>query len=78
VFFGYATDIDGDVIELRAARLAVYWSKETKGFMGLASTGPAKGSRIGPPANIKLRNITAVLEVSEAAVAAWEAAPWSS
>ncbi len=78
VFFGYATDIDGDVIALRAARLAVYWTKENKGFMGLASNGPTSGARIGPPANIKLRNITAVLEVSPEAVTAWESAPWSS
>ena len=78
VFFGYATDTDGDVIELKRSRLCVYWSADVKGFMGLADRGPTAGCRIGPPADIALRNITAVLEVSEVAVRAWESAPWRS
>jgi hypothetical protein len=78
VFFGYATDTSGDVIELKRVRNCVYWSADCKGFMGLAANGPTKACRIGPAAPaISLREITAVLEVSEAAVAAWESAPWN-
>lgn len=77
VFFGYASNTDGDVIKLKNARLCVYWSADLKGFMGLASTGPTATCRIGPRADIECRNITAVLEVTPAAVKAWEAAPWS-
>ena len=77
VFFGYATDVDGETITLRAARLCLYWSADVKGFMGLASSGPSKSCRVGPRADITLRNITAVLTVEPAAVAAWESAPWS-
>lgn len=76
VFFGYATDVDGDVIALKRARLCVYWSPDCKGFMGLAAGGPTASCRIGPPADIMLRNVTAVVECTPAAVAAWEAAPW--
>ena len=76
VFFGYADDTDGDTIELSKARLCVYWSADVRGFMGLAANGPSKGCRIGPPAAITLRAITAVAEVTPAAVALWEAAPW--
>ena len=76
VFFGYATKTDGETIALRAARLCVYWSADVKGFMGLASNGPSATCRIGPPADITLRSITAVAEVTPAAVAAWEQAPW--
>lgn len=76
VFFGYATDTDGDVIVLKRARNCVYWSADVKGFMGLAATGPSKTCRVGPPADITVRAITAVLEVSPQAVAAWEASPW--
>ena len=76
VFFGYATKTDGNVIRLSRARLCVYWSADVKGFMGLASGGPTSRCRIGPPAEIELRNITAVLEVTEPAVKAWESAPW--
>ena len=77
VFFGYATDTDGDTIALKRARLCVYWSADVKGFLGLASGGPTKSCRIGPAADITLRNITGVVEVSAGAVKAWEAAPWS-
>jgi len=77
VFFGYAKKIDGEIIELRKARLCVYWSADMKGFMGLASTGPSAKCRIGPPADVALRNITAVLTVTPGAAKKWEAAPWS-
>jgi len=78
VFFGYTTDTKGETIKLRAARNALYWSANVKGFMGLASTGPTSGCRIGPAADIELRNITAVASVTPEAVTAWEAAPWRS
>lgn len=77
VFFGWAHDTDGETIALSRARLCVYWSADVKGFMGLASGGPTKNCRIGPAADITLRNITAVLEVTPEAVKAWERAPWS-
>ena len=76
VFFGYTTGTDGPTIKLREARCAIYWPAATKGFMGLAADGPSSGAKIGPPADITLRDITAVVEVSSVAVAAWEAAPW--
>jgi hypothetical protein len=78
VFFGYATDTSGEVIALRAARNCIYWPASNKGFLGLASEGPHKGSRIGPAADIELRKITAVAACTPEAVAAWEAAPWSA
>jgi hypothetical protein len=76
VFFGYATDTDGEIIKLRDGRLCVYWSTDCKGFMGLAANGPTASCRIGPPADITLRSITAVMEVTSEAVAKWLAAPW--
>jgi hypothetical protein len=76
VFFGYATDTSGDTIKLRAARNCIYWSADVKGFLGLASAGPTASCKIGPPANIELRKITCVAEVTPGAATAWEAAPW--
>ena len=76
VFFGYAENTDGDQIALKRARLCVYWSADLKGFMGLASSGPSASCKIGPPADITLRKITSVVEVSPEAVARWESAPW--
>ena len=78
VFFGYATNVNGETIALKRARLCIYWSTDVKGFMGLASTGPSSKCRIGPAADITLRNITAVADVTEIARTAWEAAPWGS
>lgn len=75
VFFGYATATKGETIELKRARLCVHWC-DVKGFMGLAATGPGKGCKIGPPADIELRAITSVLECTPEAVVAWEKAPW--
>lgn len=76
VFFGYTEKTDGETIALKRARLCIYWSSDLKGFMGLASQGPSSNCRVGQAADITLRNITAVVEVSPEAVARWEAAPW--
>lgn len=77
VFFGYAKDTSGPTIFLRAAQNCIYWSAETRGFLGLASHGPAKGSRVGRPCDLTVRDITSVAEVTPAAEAQWKTAPWS-
>jgi hypothetical protein len=77
VFFGYASETSGATIKMRAARLCVYWTTDLRGFMGLASMGPSKGCRVGPPADIELRDITSVVECSPEAVTKWERGPWA-
>ena len=77
VFFGYADETDGAIIKLRAARNCIYWSSDVKGFLGLASTGPSKSCKIGPSADVELRDITCVAAVSPEAEKAWGVAPWS-
>ena len=77
VFFGYAKKTVGAMIKLRRARNCIYWPVANKGFLGLASMGPADGAKIGPPADIELRDITCVAECSEEATKAWELSPWS-
>lgn len=76
VFFGYATDTRGDTISLKRARLCVHWSADARGFMGLASGGPTASCRIGPAADIELRNITSVVEVTPEAERRWVEAKW--
>lgn len=76
VFFGYAKDTSGDTIKLRAGRNCIYWSAAVRGFAGLAATGPDKESRVGPAADMEIRAITAVLEATPDAIAAWERGPW--
>ena len=76
VFFGYATETGGAIIKLRAARNCIYWPTENKGFLGLASMGPIGNARVGPAADIELRDITCVAECTPEAVGRWESAPW--
>lgn len=83
VFFGYAESLPFKEQQngllcgsLRAARNCLYWPSGNKGFLGLASDGPQSGARVGPAADIELRDITCVAEVTDAATAAWEKAPW--
>lgn len=72
VFFGFSDDTSGDVIFLRDARMAIYWGT-TRGLFQLAEEGPNANSKISAKADLEVRKITAVLEVSEAALTKWSA-----
>jgi hypothetical protein len=73
VFYGLAEDTSGDIVHLKGARCAIYFGT-TGGVLQLAATGPTEKSKIGVRADIELRKVTAVFEVTPAAAAAWEAA----
>jgi hypothetical protein len=77
VFFGYGEATTDKTIRLEQCRMCIYWSSETKGVVGLASDGPAKGSRISPatPA-ITIQDVTSCMEASPEAVKAWEKGIW--
>ena len=71
VFFGYATDTKGKDVTLKRARMAIYWAT-TKGVMELAEIGPNDKSKVSSRADCDLRDVTAVFEVTPAAVEKWE------
>ena len=74
VFFGYADDTSGTEIKLDRARMAIAFGT-TRGILELAETGPTGRSKISARApSIDVRKVTAVIEVSPAAVEKWEAA----
>ena len=73
VFFGYASDTSGDVIHLRGAKMAIYWGT-TRGVMELADTGPTLKSKISSPADIEVRSISAIFEVTPDAEKEWQVA----
>lgn len=73
VFFGYATDTSGETVHLKRARMAIYWGT-TRGVMQLAETGPTSTSRISSRADVDLRKVTAVFEVTAASAEKWESA----
>jgi hypothetical protein len=77
IFCGWTNDTSGDVIKLRAAKQACYYSEPTHGLLGLAVTGPAKGSRIGPAADMEIRKPVNIIECQIAAVAEWEKGSWA-
>lgn len=76
VFFGYAANTNGDTIKLKRARNCIYWPTQNKGFMGLASDGPHREAKVGPPADIELRKVTSVVEVTPQAEKVWNEFKW--
>lgn len=77
VFFGYGHKSDDKIIELERARMCVFWSKDMKGVMGLATMGPSPSCRISPAVkSITLQGVTSVIEVSDEAKEKWERQPW--
>lgn len=73
VFFGYATETTGETIQLKRGRMAIYFGTN-RGVMELAETGPTDKSKVSARADINIRKITAVMEVTEEAAKKWEAA----
>jgi hypothetical protein len=73
VFFGYAKDTGGTEINLKRARMAISFGT-TRGLVELAETGPTSRSKVSARADIDVRKVTAVLEVTPAAAEKWEAA----
>lgn len=81
VFMGFIDPKDSDLETLTAeeVRMAVYWSADVRGVLGLASTGPSKDCRISKAApKAILKGVTAVIEITEEALKAWRKEPWKS
>lgn len=79
VFMGYIDqkDADKETIEAYEVRMAVQWSSDVKGVVGLAATGPTKNCRISAAAKkATLKGVTAVLELTDEAIKAWQKEPW--
>lgn len=72
-----ARDDAARTVRLTDAQMAVYWSTDVQGVLGLAASGPTKRCRISPavPA-VDLRGVTAVMEATSEAQAAWKGRPW--
>lgn len=77
VFFGYGNPTEQKIVRLEDAQMAVYWSQDVKGILGLAADGPTNGCKIGPPVPaITLQDVTSIIEVSTKAEEAWKKQPW--
>jgi hypothetical protein len=79
VFFGYGEPSAEKTIRIEKARMCVYWSTDVRGVLGLASVGPSKSCRVGPPVPaITLQGVTSIMECSPEAAEKWEGQPWQS
>lgn len=77
VFGGFLVSHEKDVVVLEEARMAVYWSRDVHGILGLAANGPSENCRISPAAPIiKLDGVTAVMDMTDNALVAWRKQPW--
>ena len=77
VFCGEFVSLTGAIVKLANARMAVYWSKDVHGVLGLAATGPSSSCRISPAIpQIELDGVTAVMDMTDEAWSAWEKEPW--
>lgn len=79
VFFGLVMDESKapNQITLANVRNCVYWPESVRGFLGLAVSGPTKGSKVGPAAQVStLYKLTGVFDCSPAAIQAWNEAVW--
>lgn len=81
VFMGFIDPADADKETLIAeeVRMAVMWSSDVRGVVGLAAMGPTKNCRIsGAAKRAVIKGVTATLEISEKALAAWRKEPWAN
>ena len=85
VFFGlipagevFLHPADSKALTLTDAQMCVYWSEDVQGILGLASDGPTKGCRVTRQVSkMTVTEVTAVMDVSDKAVKAWQDRPWS-
>jgi len=78
VFFGVLEEKQEREVTITNAMVCVYWSANTRGFLGLAVTGPQSGSRVSKAApRLALAGVTSVTECTPEAIKQWESMPWS-
>jgi hypothetical protein len=78
VFFGYGTPSNESTITLTKSKMCVYWTAGLHGVLGLATQGPGSGCKVGPAVTkITLRDVTAVIECTDAAAQNWDKEIWS-
>jgi hypothetical protein len=81
VFMGFIDpkDSDKETLEAYEVRMAVFWSQDVKGVLGLAANGPTKSCRITAAAKkATLKGVTAIVEITDEALVAWRKEPWKA
>lgn len=79
VFSGFIdpNDVCNQTMIVEELRMAVHWSADMKGVLGLASMGPSKTCKISKAVKkATLQGVTATVELSDEALAKWRKEPW--
>lgn len=77
VFAGQLVKETSKTVELKNARMIVYWSTDVRGVLGLAATGPTASCRITKAVpKLKINGVTAIVDMTKEAVKAFEKEPW--
>jgi hypothetical protein len=79
VFFGYIDPDDAELETIYAERvqMAISWSSDCRGVLGLASRGPTEDCRVTAPVPAAtIKGVIFVAEVTPEAEAAWAKQPW--
>ena len=79
VFMGYINPEDSGKEDIIAedVRMAVYWSSDMKGVLGLASMGPSSTCKISPAVKkATIKGVTCVVELNPKAEKQWKKEPW--
>ena len=81
IYFGYLvkTENNGRTVTLEGMRHCYYYpvaEAGNKGVYGLATVGPAKGAKIGPPVTATIHDVSKWVDCTKEAVKRWKAAKW--
>jgi len=77
IMHGTLEAVSGDTVRLKDARCCVYFSAATKTHTGLASHGPAEGSRIARRVDTAIvSGVETVSPATDEATKRWEREEW--
>jgi hypothetical protein len=78
VFFGYLVgEPSKERLMLLRARNVIYWTTDTRGFLGLAASGPGAGCRVSRAVpELTVWDVTSVVTCTPEAIERMELGPW--
>lgn len=79
IYWGYLVEeLDGgNAVRLDGGRHCFYYGVgKDKGTYSLATVGPSNDSKIGPRVNMKIMDVSKIIDCTDEATEAWEKATW--
>jgi len=77
IMHGELEAVSGDTVRLKNARCCVYYSADTRSHVGLATDGPADGSRVTTAVDLcVVDGVETITSATEAATKRWNQGEW--